>query len=269
MRRLTFYGDDGREQASVEFTDGGKLYALRCTARPVFGSDFDDKTACGYGSSPSTVTLYSGKGQPSGRITFDHGERRRAETLWDSGTVREARETTATGGVERTFAADGTKRHEIQWVTVPSATADGKPHNVNTLDQEFHESGKLIRERRWVPSERGADPVSETTWYLNGQISTQVEYVGNADKQVRRDTSYYDNGKLASDGNWVVSNARGNRFELPAGVHKTFDAQGHLRGETIYDDRGRLTRERAFDETGGVVRDDEVFEDGSRKASGR
>ena len=36
-----------------------------------------------------------------------------------------------------------------------------------------------------------------------------------------------------------------------------------------HNERGRVTRERAFDAGGTLVRDDEVFEDGSRKAFGR
>jgi hypothetical protein len=35
------------------------------------------------------------------------------------------------------------------------------------------------------------------------------------------------------------------------------------------DERGQVKRERELDEHGNVVRDDEVFEDGSRKAVGR
>jgi len=41
-----------------------------------------------------------------------------------------------------------------------------------------------------------------------------------------------------------------------------------LRAERFHDELGRITRERAFD-VGVLVRDDEVFEDGSRKAYGR
>ena len=56
------------------------------------------------------------------------------------------------------------------------------------LDQEFHESGKLVHERRWVPSERRAEPVSETWWYLNGQMKESIEYATTGDRRTRRDT---------------------------------------------------------------------------------
>ncbi len=267
-RRLTFYGDDEREQASVEFTADGRLADLRCASTPVFGGDFDDRTACGFGGVVTTV-LYNAKGQPSSRVAFERGERRRTETLWDSGAVRELREVNATGGLERSFAADGTKRREVQWVTLPAKDASSRGARINTLDQEFHESGKLVHERRWAPAERRAEPVSETWWYLNGQTKEAIEYVTTGDRRTRRDTTFHDNGKPSSEGTWLLVETRFDRVSQPTGVHKTFDPTGVERSERVYDDRGRLAREREFDERGAVVRDDEVFEDGSRKAAGR
>ena len=271
-RRLAFYGDDGHEQASAEFTADGKLYDLRCTTRPVFGTDFDDRSACGFAGATTTV-LYGGQGQPSTRIAFDHGERRRTETLWDNGAVRELREIVGSGGIERSFSADGTKRHEVQWVVLAAKDGGANGRRVNVLDQEFHESGKLIHERRWTPSDRGGDLVSESRWYLNGQLSSLDQYVDQGDKRTRRETGFHDNGKPSSEGTWLLADARSDRSSsrssLPIGTHKTYDEQGRERGERLYDDRGRLTREREFDERGTLVRDDEVFEDGSRKSAGR
>jgi antitoxin component YwqK of YwqJK toxin-antitoxin module len=264
LRRVSFHGDE-REQASAEFTAQGQLAELRCTSRPVLGTDFDDKTACGHDGAVSAVVLYSGKGQPRGRVAYEHGERRKSETLWDNGAVRELQETTATGGVERSFAADGTKRHEVQWV----ALAGDRPGRIVTVDQEFHESGKLVRERRWRAGERGDEPVSESRWYLNGQPKELAEYVSENGRTLRRETLYHDNGKKSFEGAWLVADARGSPGEQPTGMHLSFDADGRLRGERSYDERGRVTRERELDERGKVVRDDEVYEDGSRKAVGR
>ncbi len=261
-RRLGFHDDDGREQASVEFTEDGKLASLRCAGRPVFAADYDDRAACGFAGGPSTVTLFGGKGQATMRVVFDHGQRVRTETLWENGAVRELRETTADGGIERSFAADGTKRREVRRAGVAS-------RSVVVLDQEFHESGKLVHERRWMPVDRGAEPTAETWWYLNGQTREAVRFEVVGDRRVRRDTTYHDNGRLASEGAWAAADARGDRGERPFGIHKSFDEEGRPRGESVYDERGRLTRERAFDERGAVVRDDEVFEDGSRKSVGR
>jgi antitoxin component YwqK of YwqJK toxin-antitoxin module len=278
-RRIGFYGDDESEQASVEFTTDGKLYALRCAPRPVFGSEFDDKAACGHAGSISTVELFNGKGLLASRVSFERGERRKVETLWENGSVRELRETNASGGLERKFAADGTKLRELQWVTIAAAgsaavstSVGARPRNVDTLEQEFHESGKLIHERKWAPGDRGSDLTLESHWYLNGQLKDRSQFSDSNGKRVRHDTSFYDNGKPASEGNWLLTDSklvRNDSYGTQFGSHKSFDDQGRLRGERIYDDRGRLTRERDIDERGTVVRDDEVFEDGSRKSSGK
>ncbi|MCE9660708.1 MAG: hypothetical protein K8R60_19435 [Burkholderiales bacterium] len=264
LRRVAFHGDDDREQASAEFTSDGRLSELRCTTKPVLGSDFDDKAACGFAGGAANVTLYSGKGVAKARVAYERGERRRSETLWESGSVRELSELTATGGVERSFAADGTKRREQQWATI----AGERPRRVTTLDQEFHESGKIVRERRWQPGERGAELVSESTWYLNGQPKTQSVYSVADGRTVRRETDFHDNGRKSFEGSWR-SEAGGGRGEAAFGTQQSFDADGRLRRERSYDERGRIKRERELDERGNVVRDDEVFEDGSRKAVGR
>src|SRR5205085_10764158 len=142
LGRASVHGDDEGEQENAEFTPEGRLADVRCASRPVLGADFDDKAACGFAGGASNVTLYGGKGVAKARLSFERGERRKSETLWDSGAVRDVAELSATGGVERSFAADGTKRREVQWTNV----AGERPRRVTTLDQEFHESGKLVRE---------------------------------------------------------------------------------------------------------------------------
>jgi antitoxin component YwqK of YwqJK toxin-antitoxin module len=263
LRRVSFHGDDDKEQASAEFTTEGKLADLRCASRPVLGADFDDKAACGFAGGVSSVTLYGAKGVAKARLAHERGERRRSETLWESGAVRDVAEQTAAGGVERSFAADGTKRREVQW----TALAGERPRRVTTLDQEFHESGKLVRERRWRPSERGAELQLEATYYLNGQPKARSEYSTADGRTTRRETSFHDNGRKAFEGSWQSS--AGGRGEVATGTQQSFDIEGRLRGERIYEERGRIRRERELDERGNVVRDDEVFEDGSRKAVGR
>ncbi|MEP7301977.1 MAG: hypothetical protein ABI699_10650 [Caldimonas sp.] len=263
LRRVAFHGDD-REQASAEFTPQGQLSELRCAARPVLGNDFDDKAACGFAGGASNVTLFGGKGVAKARLAFERGERRRSEQLWDSGAVRELQEAAAGGGVERSFAADGTKRREVQWTTL----AGERPRRITTLDQEFHESGKLVRERRWLAGERGGELALEATWYLNGQPRQRSEFSVVDGRPVRREIGFHDNGRKSAEGVWRIETGRG-RSESPSGAHQSFDVEGRLRGERIYDERGRIRRERELDERGTVVRDDEVFEDGSRKAVGR
>lgn len=269
--RLTWYDDAGREEASVEFNDDGKPSALRCTTRPVFGSDFDDRTACGFAGVTTTV-LYDGKGRPSTRITFDQGQRRKTEQLAADGTLRDVREVTATGVVQASFYPTGTKRTEVRYTNLPKrpdASPTSAPPSVKTLEQEYAESGKLVHERRWAPNDRGADLVEETTWYLNGQPKEETRIVAGPQGSIRREKTYFDSGTLASEGDWVTARTRFASEDRPVGTHRTFDERGRKHGEQVYDDRGRLTRERTFDEGGAVVRDDEVYEDGSRKALGR
>ena len=265
LRRVSFHGDDDREQASAEFTAEGKLAELRCAARPVLGADADDARWCGHAGGASNVVLYSGKGVAKARVSYERGERRKSELLGDGGAVREVQESSASGGVERSFYADGVKRREMQWVVAGGERAG----RVITLDQEFHESGKLVRERRWRVVDRGGELASEQHWYLNGQPKERVEYAAGDGGSLRQETTYHDNGKKAFEGSWRVATPAARSRDVATGVHRTFDDAGHLRGERHYDARGRVTRERELDANGNVVRDDEVFEDGSRKAYGR
>ena len=268
LRRVSFHGDDEREQASAEFTAQGQLSELSCAPRPVLAPDFDDAKACGHGGSVSAVSLYGGKGQVRARLAYERGDRRRSEQLWESGSVRELQEIGASGGVERSFAADGTKRREVVWV-MQERPAGERPRRIVTLEQQHHESGKLVQEKRWRPVERGSELVSEQTWYLNGQPKQLTEFATGEGKTLRRDTTFHDNGRKASEGVWTVAVAGRRSGELATGVHRSWDADGRLRSERSHDEKGRISRERELDGNGAVVRDDEVFEDGSRKAFGR
>jgi len=265
LRRVSFHGDDDREVASAEFTPDGKLYDLRCAPRPLLGADADDARWCGHTGGASNVVLYNGKGVAKARVSYERGERRKSELLADGGAVRELQESSATGGVERSFYADGAKRREVQWV----AAAGDRAGRIVTLDQEFHESGKIVRERRWRVADRGGELASEQQWYLNGQPKERVEYVVADGRSLRQETTYHDNGKKAFEGSWRVATPASRSRDVATGVHRSFDEAGRLRGERFYDERGRVTRERELDGNGSIVRDDEVFEDGSRKAYGR
>ena len=262
LERVAFYGDDGRALASAEFTKEGKLYELACGPRALLAPDADDARWCGHaGGAPEVVVLYNGKGEPKARLVFERGARRKAEFL-AAGVVREQREWGDSGGVERAFYESGTKRREVQWVLV----GGDRNRRVTTLEQEFHESGKLVHEKRWTAGERG-ELVSEQHWFLNGQPRDRTDYASADGKTMRTETRFHDNGRKASEGAWRAP-ASGRGESLATGTHRSWDSDGKLRAETLYDERGRLTRERELDASGKVVRDDEVFEDGSRKAVG-
>ncbi|NUZ04675.1 toxin-antitoxin system YwqK family antitoxin [Piscinibacter koreensis] len=257
LRRASFHADDGAEQAYAEFTREGQLAQLRCAPRPLLAPAFDDRAACGHGGRSSTVVLYGGKGQATGRVVYERGERQSFETLWENGAVRERVEKTTDGSIERRFAADGVLRHEARWAALPGERAG----RVKTLEQEYHESGKLVLERRW----RDGTLVSEARWYLNGQPKERIEHVEGQ----RREQRFHDDGSKAFEGAWLAGDPRRRGVDLPTGTHRHFDVGGRVRAELVHDERGRLTREREFDANGQLVRDDEVFEDGSRKAVGR
>jgi antitoxin component YwqK of YwqJK toxin-antitoxin module len=262
LKRVSFYTDEGREQAVAEFTSTGQMSELRCGPTPQLAPDADDAAWCGFsGSKPSTVTLYGENGKARGRTTWERGERRKVEDFWEDGTLRNQQEMSAAGGVERSFDAKNVKRRETQWVVVK--TSSDRPMRGVTLEQSFHESGTLVSEKRWKPEDNSRDPALEQRWYLNGQPQFKAELVKNGNDTLRRETRFHDNGKPSSEGMWLVGNRGGSQ---PQGMHKVFDMAGQLRGETYYDAKGRVTRERELDESGRVVRDDEVFEDGSRKA---
>ncbi len=260
LRRVAFNGDDGRTQAEAEFTRKNQLRELRCGPAPLLAPDADDAAWCGFNNTGTgTVTLYAENGKPRGTLVHERGERRRSETLWDNGKPREQVEITPQGGVERSYADTGVKRRERHWVTLQT---DTRTRRITVLEREYHESGTLTRERQWKPSERGELQL-EQQWYLNGQLRDKQEHIEVDGQAARRDTQFHDNGRMAAEGVWRLA----GRYDRQAiGVHKAYDADGRLRMEYHHDARGRLQRERVFDETGKVVRDDELFEDGSRKA---
>ena len=264
LRRVSFSDDAGREVALARYTPQGQLGELRCGPRSVLKPDVADDALCGHAADkPVTVALYADDGTLRSRLTHERGERRRNELLWDNGQLREQQEMGPAGGSERSFSADGVKRREQRWVAVGDGT---RSRRVTTLDQEFHESGKLVRERRWRVTERGSELELEQTWYLNGQAKARLEYLSSESQPARRDTAFHDNGKMAAEGLWLL---KGRYDTVASGIHKQFDEAGRLRRERHHDGRGRVNRERDLDEAGAVTRDEEVFEDGSRKALGR
>ncbi len=148
-------------------------------------------------------------------------------------------------------------------------TTAGKTGLMRCVDRQTRE---LLREEEL----RDGRFVGVKRWYEKGQLKREhsVNDKGNRDGRSREWNAqgvlvregHDDNGKPSWEGRFVVQD-RGRA--VPTGAHKTFDGSGRLRAEAIYDDKGRVTRERSWDEAGRVQRDDEVFEDGSRKAVGK
>lgn len=260
-RRAVFH-EGGREKAAIEWNKQGQMQELRCADRPVLAPAADDRRLCGF-AGPSQIELFSARGELQSRITFDNGQRTRYENYWRNGRPQVQQEISAARRVERRFAEDGTRRRETHWAaartTQTSQTAPARLFKV--LEQEFSERGSLVREQRW--GEDGA-ALSDVSFYLNGQPRQKTEFSREGGTVTRRESQYDDSGKLAGDGLFVEAGR--SRGGLPVGSHKRYDEAGRVAAESIYDDRGRLTREKLWDEAGRLIRDDEVFEDGSRKA---
>jgi hypothetical protein len=207
---------------------------------------------CGHAGAPATSELFTESGTLASRITHERGRRLRQELLWDDGKPRSIDDLQGTRRVVQQFSREGVKRHE-------SVRVEGQ----RILDQEFSERGTLVAEKRWSAAgwlER------ESEWYLNGQ--PRRVRVHEATSAATRPTAYteqtfHDDGRRTFEGRWRLDE-RGRA--QPIGAHVTFDEAGRRRFETMYDERGRPTRERAWEESGTLQRDDEVFEDGSRKA---
>ncbi len=254
VRRVAFNGEGG-EKAAVEFNEKGQLQELRCADRPLLAPVVDDRKLCGF-AGPSQIEMFSGRGELQTRSTYESGKRTRYENYYRNGKPQNQQEVSATRRIERRFAEDGVKRREIQWAA--GAGADARVYKV--LEQEFAERGGLVREQRW--STEGA-AISDVNYYLNGQPRDKSDYMKEGGRDLRRGSAFFDSGKLASEGTYLIT---GRNRELPFGSHKRFNEQGRLMSESTYDERGKLTSEKAWDEAGTLVRNDEVFEDGSRKA---
>jgi antitoxin component YwqK of YwqJK toxin-antitoxin module len=253
LKRIGVRGDDGREAAFAEFNDRGQLKDIRCADRPLMGKDADEASVCGHGArAPVTRDLYSDKGLLSGRLTHLAGQRIGSEQLWDNGKLQSQEEVGKGTWVDRSFSREGVKLKETRWVAI-----DGG--RMKQVEQEYHDSGSLVRERHWA----GEELASEKTFFLNGQTKTDLRYAKRDGQNICEAAEFRDNGKRLSQGVFLV---RRDSLDKRIGSHQGFDEQGRLRSERDYDTNGRLTRERERDETGRVIRDDAVFEDGSRKA---
>jgi antitoxin component YwqK of YwqJK toxin-antitoxin module len=257
LRRVAFYDDPVGERAAAEFTEAGQLSALRCADAPVLAPVVDDARLCGFGGTPSQVELFDGKGGLRARMSFVAGKRMRSERLYDNGKPESLDEIVGNQRVERRFSSEGIKRYQLVSLMVERGT-------LKQSESEYSEKGTLVREQRWSPT---GQATSDDSYYLNGQPRSKLAYSGEGLSRVADVTEYHDNGQRAAQGRFSAPAPRGRL--LPMGLHRRFDDQGRLASESIYDDKGRITRERTWDANGQPERDDEVFEDGSRKAYAR
>ncbi len=241
-------GSERRNEAAsrIDFNRDGQLTDLRCGREPRLD---DEARLCGHQGKAQLTELFTERGQLALRVTYERGQLLRTESYWDDGKLRYSEETNSERRLTRQFARDGVLRKQTE-----------RRNGQRVLEQDYSDRGTLAAERRWAAS--GALE-REDEWYLNGQPKRSLAYSADGSRIER---SFHDNGKPSWEGRYVLQD-RGRG--VPVGAHKTFDDSGRLRAEAIYDDKGSVTRERSWDEAGRVQRDDEVFEDGSRKALGK
>jgi antitoxin component YwqK of YwqJK toxin-antitoxin module len=266
LKRVAFYSDEesarGNEQAYAEFTSRKQLRDLRCGKKPLLNPDLNDAALCGFEGKASTVELFSESGAVLSRTVFLAGERLKEVGFYENGKTSYEEETSGDKRVERNFSREGVKRKEVQWRIMKDK------QRLRERELEFHENGSLVLERVWTISQVAQENQlqTEATFFLNGQPRSKTSYSFEGKQTSRDEKRFHDNGQLASQGKYVTE---GRYTRLAVGTHQDFNTKGKLIGESIYDGKGRITRERAWDEAGKLERDDEVFEDGSRKAYAR
>lgn len=255
VRRLAFYAEPG-ERASAEFTERGQLSALRCGDKPMLAPAVDDVRLCGFVNGPSQVELFDSKGILRSRLAYAAGKRVRSEELYDNGKPSVQDEINGNLRTERRWSSEGVKRREVVFLLVERGA-------IRQREQEFSEKGTLVRDQRWNAA---GEPQSDESYYLNGQPRSKARYGTAGDARQVEITEFHDNGQRAALGRFLlVDRVR----RIPVGTHQRFGDKATLMAESVYDDKGRVTRERTWDADGKPERDDEVFEDGSRKAYAR
>ena len=257
LRRAIFYPNSdaggGNERASVEFTEHGQLSALRCADAPVLAPVVDDAKLCGFSGGPSQVDLFDARGNLRSRLSYLSGKRVRSQSFYDNGKTASLDETMGNQRTEQAYSSEGVKRRETVYLLVERAS-------IRQREQAFSEKGTLVRDQRWNSA---GEPIGDDSYYLNGQPSSKSAYSGNGNGRVVDITEFYDSGQRAAQGRYQLV---GRSRQVPIGTHQRFNEKGTLIAESSFDAKGRVTRERAWDENGELQRDDEVFEDGSRKA---
>jgi antitoxin component YwqK of YwqJK toxin-antitoxin module len=253
LRRALFYPDSRGDRASVEFTERGQMSALRCTDAPVLAPVVDDARLCGFTGGPSQVELFDTRGTLRSRLSYLAGKRVRTQNFYDNGKTALLDETAGTQRTEQSYSSEGIKRREIVYLLVERTS-------IRQREQAFSEKGTLVRDQRWNSA---GEPVVDDSYYLNGQPSSKAVYSGSGDARSVEVTEFHDNGQRAAQGRYQIV---GRGRQVPIGTHQRFNEKGTPLAESSFDTKGRVTRERAWDENGDLQRDDEVFEDGSRKA---
>ncbi len=247
-RRVTFFPDAGTDRAFVEFTESGKLSALRCGETPMLAPAADDARLCGFTGGPSQVELFDERGILRSRLSYLTGKRVRSQNFYDNGKPSVQDEIVGNQRTERQFSSEGVKRRETVWRLLERSA-------VRQREQEFSEKGALVRDQRWNPA---GEPISDESYHPNGQLRSKSVYRGQGDSRTVEITEFYDTGRRAAHGRFMVV---GRGRQVPVGKHQRFSERGTLLAESVFDARGRMLSERSWNEDGVLERDEQVSDE--------
>jgi len=263
-KAVEWLADNEREGASAQFTPGKQLASLRCGPKPLLAPHVNDAALCGFGGSASTVSTYSSSGKLRGTQTLLAGVLQKQAALMDNGKPQEEMERQGSQRTERWFGEDGSKRREKVWNEAEKPAA-------LVRESEYHASGSLVRERLYGVSEVGGRKrnrlLSEARFFLNGQPQSKERFSLDGETELVDRQHFNDKGTLVAEGRHALDGRYGQERAL--GVHKSYYENGKLAQEEHFDAKGNVKRLRSWDEAGKPTADDELFEDGSRKAYAR
>ncbi|MEO7108003.1 MAG: hypothetical protein ABIZ09_16635 [Rhodoferax sp.] len=263
-RKVEWMSEDQRDGAAVEYQANGQLATLHCGPKPLLAPYVNDAKLCGFVNAPSNVNFYSYKGELRSTAVLVAGVEQKTTSLYSNGKPDRQEELLQQGTQKREtfYAEDGVKLRDKLW------DVSSRPF-VLLRDAEFHTTGALVAERLYqVVAETGntrrrSRLVSESRFYLNGQPQQKDVYTLDGTTEMRDTQQFTDQGTLSQQGRYALDRRYGER---PVGVHQTFFANGKQQLEDTYDAKGKRARQKVWDESGKLVSDDELFEDGSRKA---
>jgi antitoxin component YwqK of YwqJK toxin-antitoxin module len=217
---------------------------------------------CGFAGA-ATVNSFSHKGDLRSTSLLVAGVEQKSTSFYSNGKPELEEELVGAQKRETFYADNGSKRREKVW----EVTA--RPGQL-LREAEFHTSGTMVMERAYTLVETDGRKRSRLSvasrFYLNGQPQSKDTYTLNGNTETRETQRFTDQGKLKAKVHYVLDSRYGER---PLGTHQFYFANGVLAEEESFDDKGNPIRQKAWDETGELLSDDEVFEDGSRKAFAR
>jgi hypothetical protein len=111
-RKIEWVAENEREGAGVEYRASGQLAALRCGPKPLLAPHVNDARLCGFEGGPSTVMLYSFKGDLRSTVVWVAGIEQKATTFYANGKPESEEELLQQGTQKRetSYFDDGGKR---------------------------------------------------------------------------------------------------------------------------------------------------------------